>query len=55
MIKTSGILEAAVLKIAQATITSAPRQTKDILQQIIQASENDLSRQQAQKLLDQIK
>jgi len=47
--------EVAVVKIAEGTFESHPQQTKDILNKIIQTSKNDSLRQQARKILNQIK
>ena len=47
--------EAAVVKIAQSTAQSNPEQTEDALKKVIRTSENDSLRQQAQKIIDNIK
>ncbi len=47
--------EVAVVKIAEGTFDSHSQQTKGILNKIIQTTKNDLLRQQAQKIRNQIK
>lgn len=44
----------AVVKIAGGIYVEYPRQTKDVLKKIIQTSENELMRQQAQELINRI-
>jgi len=48
-------VEVAVVKITEGTFESHPQQTKDILNKLIQTSKNDSLRQQAQKIVKQIK
>jgi len=47
--------EAAVVKIAEGTLGSYPRQTKIVLQKVDELSKNDSLRRQAQKLIERIK
>ncbi len=47
--------EVAVVKIAETTVGSSPAESKDSLQRVIQISKNEFLREQAQKLISQIK
>jgi HEAT repeat protein len=47
--------EVAVVKIAEATYGSHPDLTKDVLQEVIRISKDDSLRQQAHKLIEQIR
>ena len=46
--------ESAAVKIAEGIYEGFPRQTKDVLEKIVRASENDLLSQQAKELINQI-
>ncbi len=46
--------EFAVIKIAEGIYENFPRQTKDVLEKILQTSKNDQLRQQAQEIINQI-
>lgn len=45
--------EAAVAKIAEATIQKHPQETKELLQKVLAGTTNDSVREQAQKVLKQ--
>ena len=47
--------EVAVVKIAETTVGSSPAESKAALQKVIQISKNEFLREQAQKLISQIK
>jgi type 1 glutamine amidotransferase/HEAT repeat protein len=47
--------QAAVVKIAAATVTSHPQQTKELLEKVITVTKNELLRKQAKKVLSKIK
>ena len=47
--------EVAVVKIAETTIGGSPAESKAALQKVIQISKNEFLREQAKKLISQIK
>ena len=46
--------EFAVIKIAQNTVESNPQQTRTVLNKVLQITENDSVRKQAQQIIDKL-